>query len=442
MRAIWSIALVLPALAQAPVGSRPFRLEELKTPPGFDVTLYARVPAAARLMTFGPNNVLYVAAGQSIFAIPQAGTVVRAASGFSGAHSVAFRDSDLYVAASDGVYRLPNAVTSDFVIAGRAEKVLDLPTGGQHTTRTLVWGADGRMYTSAGSTCNFCIETDSRRAAIMQFASDGSGQTIFARGLRNSVGLAWHPVTGDLWATDNGGDTLGNDIPPYEVNIIRRGNDYGWPDCYDQQQPANWGPQARPDRCSGTVAPEVELQAHSAPLGISFYTGAQFPASYTYDAFVAFHGSWNRDDPTGYKVVRVHASTGRGAGYEDFLWGFFDSATRTESGRPVHALTGPDGGLYISDDATGNIYRVAYSGPRINPNGFVQRAPGVYELYGENFVNTDPSRFSIDANGIVLQPTYAGKNQVNFTLPDDMTGDVTITVKNEKASDHAVLHVQ
>jgi glucose/arabinose dehydrogenase len=442
MRAFWSIAFVLPALAQPPVGSRPFRLEELKTPPGFDVALYARVPAAARLLTFGPNNALYVAAGESVYAIPQASTVIRAASGFSGAHSVVFRDGDLYVAAGNGVYRLANAVTSDLVITSPAQKILDLPTGGQHSTRTLVFGADGRMYVSAGSTCNFCIETDSRRAAIMQFASDGSGLTIFGRGLRNSVGLAWHPVTGDLWATDNGGDGLGNDIPPDEINIIRRENDYGWPDCYDRQKPANWGPQARPDRCSGTVAPEVELQAHSAPLGISFYTGAQFPVSYTNDAFVAFHGSWNRDDPTGYKVVRVHASTGRGAGYEDFLWGFFDSNTRTESGRPVHAVNGPDGALYVSDDATGNIYRVAYSGPRINLNGFVQRAPGVYELYGENFVNADASRFSIDANGIVLQPMFAGKNQVNFTLPEGLTGDVTMTVKNEKASDQAVLHVQ
>src|SRR5689334_8735860 len=149
MRAILSIALVLPAVAQTPVGSRAFRLEDLKTPPGFDVAIYARVPAAVRLMTFGPNNALYVAAGQSIFAIPQLNNVVRAALGLSGAHSVTFRDGDLYVAADDGVYRLPNAITNDFVITSQPQKILDLPTGGQHTTRTLVWGSDGRMYVSA-----------------------------------------------------------------------------------------------------------------------------------------------------------------------------------------------------------------------------------------------------------------------------------------------------
>src|SRR5438105_13422698 len=126
------------------------------------------------------------------------------------------------------------------------------------------------------------------------------------------------------------------------------------------------------------------MQAHSAPLGISFYNGSMFPASYQNDALVAFHGSWNRNEPTGYKVVRVHACSGHATGVEDFLWGFLDINSRTASGRPVHALSGPDGAVYVSDDQTGNIYRLAYTGPRINPGGVVQRAPGVFEMYGSN----------------------------------------------------------
>src|SRR5947209_14968056 len=126
------------------------------------------------------------------------------------------------------------------------------------------------------------------------------------------------------------------------------------------------------------------MQAHSAPLGIAFYTGAQFPAAYMNDAFVTFHGSWNRDEPTGYKVVRVHAASGRAAGVEDFLWGFLDLGSRTTSGRPVDPIVGPDDALYISDDMTGNIYRVAYIGPRIAPGSTVDRGDGFFELHGSN----------------------------------------------------------
>lgn len=363
---------------------------------------------------------------------------MRAVSGLSGAHSVAFLKNDLYVAANDGIYRFRNAVTDDLTIGSQPEKIVALPTGGQHTSRTMAFGPDGRMYVTAGSSCNFCVEADPRRAAMMRFEADGSGQTIYARGLRNSVGFAWHPVTGELWANDNGGDGLGDDVPPEEIDIVQQDGDYGWPDCYGDQRPVNWGSGARTSRCASTRGPEVESQAHSAPLGLSFYTGSQFPASYLNDGMVAFHGSWNRNEPAGYKVVRVRASSGHGLGSEDFLWGFLDPGTRTRSGRPVHALTGPDGAVYVSDDATGNIYRVAYLGPRINPGGIVNRTPGLYELYGENLVS-DPAQFSIFANGMSLETLYVGPNQVNFVLPDSLTRNVVITVKNEKASDIAVL---
>lgn len=438
MRVLPGIFFAMSLAAQPPVDSRPFALSELKTPPGFDVSVYARTNAGVRLMTFGPNGVLYAAGSDSIFAIPAAGKVVRAFSGLSGAHSVVFRGNDLYAGANDGVYVFSNVVTDDLIIRGQPARIVSLPSGAGHTTRTMAFGPDGRIYVTAGSSCNFCIESDPRRAAMLRFEADGSGQTVYARGLRNSVDFAWHPITGDLWANDNGGDGLGDDVPPEEINIVRQGNDYGWPDCYAYRQPVNWGAGARPDRCSSTQAPEVEMQAHSAPLGISFYTGLQFPASYAGDAFVGFHGSWNRNVPAGYKVVRVRAGAGSAAGVEDFLWGFLDVDSRTWSGRPVQALAGPDGSLYVTDDSTGNIYRITYTGPRINPGGIVKRGPGIYELYGENLVN-DASQFSITANGIPVTTLYAGTNQVNFVLPDGVTGDVTIIVKNEKAADQIVL---
>jgi glucose/arabinose dehydrogenase len=442
MKSLWTLAvMLLPALAQQPVNSRAFRLGELRTPPGFEVSVYVRLNGTPRLMTFGPNGVLYAAAGSTVFAVPGADQQVIVLTALSGAHALQFRGNDLYLAANNGVYRFRDAVTDDLVINSPAEKLADLPTTGSHTSRTLAFGPDGSLYVTVGSTCNFCVESDPRRAAMLRFDADGGNMTVFARGLRNSVGFDWHPATGDLWANDNGGDGLGDDIPPDEINIVAEGGDYGWPDCYSIQRPLNWGSGARPDRCADTTAPEQELQAHSAPLGLSFYTGQQFPAAYANDALVAFHGSWNRTTPTGYKVVRVHAAGGRAAGYEDLLWGFLDAATRTWSGRPVHAITGPDGAVYVSDDGNGNIYRIAWSGPRISPEGFVQRAPGLYEMYGANLA-PDPARFTLQANDQTIDPLYAGLNQVNFQLPDGMSGDVRITVKNETASDEALLRVE
>jgi glucose/arabinose dehydrogenase len=299
-----SLAVFPTLLAQPPVNPREFQLGELHTLPGFEVSVYAQVPSGPRLMTVGPNGILYVAARNAgaIYAIAAQNHAVQVLAVLPGPHSLAFLNDTLYVAADDGIYRVDNAVTGDLVIRSQPVKIAELPVGGQHVTRTVVIGPDGKLYATAGSTCNFCVETDPRRAATLRFNIDGSGQEIFSRGQRNSVGLAWHPVTGDLWATDNGGDGLGDDVPPDEINILRLGSDYGWPDCYGNRQSINWGNGANPSRCANTVAPELGLQAHSAPLGISFYTGAQFPASYLNDAFVAFHGSWNRNVPTGYKL--------------------------------------------------------------------------------------------------------------------------------------------
>jgi glucose/arabinose dehydrogenase len=426
--------------AQPPVNPRPFRLNELHTPAGFEINIFAALYGAPRLMTFGPNGVLYVALRDAgtIAAVPSRNQIVAVLQGLNGPHSVAFRGSDLYVAVNDGVLRFHNAVTPDLIVNSASERLVTLPGGGQHTSRTAAIGPDDQLYVTVGSTCNFCREDDPQRAVMLRYDLEGANSAIIARGMRNSVDFAWHPLTGELWALDNGGDGLGDDEPPEEINVIEPGGDYGWPDCVGAQRAIDWGDGLHPEYCANTRAPEQEMQAHSAPLGIAFYTGAQFPASYLNDAFVAFHGSWNREEPTGYKVVRVHAASGRATGVEDFLWGFLDLGSRTDSGRPVDPVMGPDGALYVSDDSTGNIYRIAYTGPRISPGGIADRGDGVFDLYGSNLVN-DPAALAVFANTVPCEVVSADADHIVFRLPDEVTGNITIIVRNEKAQDSAHL---
>jgi glucose/arabinose dehydrogenase len=395
-------------------------------------------------MAFGPNGVLYVAARSAgaVVAVPEQGRTVTVVRGLNGPHSLVFRDGALYVAVNNGVVRFADAVTEDLIIRSEAQRIASVPSGGQHSTRTLGFGPeDGKLYVSIGSTCNFCNEADRRRAAIVRFDADGSNETLFATGLRNTVGFDWHPVTGALWGVDHGGDTLGDDEPPEEINVIEEGVDYGWPDCISNQRTHRLSTGRQ--RCETTRGPVFEMQAHAAPLGISFYTGNDFPASFRNDALVTLHGSWNRSQPAGYKVIRVKASSGEPTASEDFLWGFLDLNTRTRSGRPVHAITGPDGDVYVSDDGNSNIYRVAYTGPRINEGGIGRVFDNYFAIYGLRLTAGDPALVQVFGNGLALEVLYAGENQINFVMPPSLTGDVTIEVKNETgAVDQAVVRVE
>jgi glucose/arabinose dehydrogenase len=238
--------------------------------------------------------------------------------------------------------------------------VPNLPTGG-HSTRTIGFGPDGKLYLSIGSSCNVCTERDARRAAIYQYNPDGSGERQFASGLRNAVGFVWQPGTGNLWATNNGRDGLGDDLPPETINLVREGNDFGWPYCHNGRIPDQQFGQGR--SCSAVTKPAIEVQAHSAPLGLAFYTGQTFPADYNGDLFVAYHGSWNRSVPTGYKVVRTRFQNGQPTGQvEDFATGWLPEGSRSSWGRPVDVSVGPDGSLFVSDDTLGVIYRISYGG--------------------------------------------------------------------------------
>jgi glucose/arabinose dehydrogenase len=212
------------------------------------------------------------------------------------------------------------------------------------------------MYVSVGSSCNACLETDERRAAIMKCALDGTNCRLYAKGLRNAVGFVFHQ--NQMYATDNGRDLLGNDIPPEEVNVVQEGRDYGWPLCFGSRiHDANFDRKlyAR-NPCENTAPPLVQMQAHSAPLGLSFYTGGGFPEEYRGDLFVAFHGSWNRDEPTGYKIARIDFPS---LAVSDFASGWLQLAL--VAGRPVDIIE-VNGSLYVSDDSAGKIYRIWYSG--------------------------------------------------------------------------------
>jgi glucose/arabinose dehydrogenase len=332
--------------------------QTLHLPPGFHIAVFAPDVPGVRYLALGPRGVVYASRPRAgtIVRLPDANgdgiadSVVTVASGLNQPFGIAFRGDTMYVAENTAVVRFDPGSANRIVV------VPSIPGGRGHSTRTIVFGTDGKMYVSVGSSCNICDETDSMRAAVVQFNRDGSGGRVFARGLRNSVGLAVHPTTGDLWATNNDRDMLGDDLPPERINIIKDGRYYGWPQCY---LPGQRNPEYANADCSTVEPPAITFQAHSAPLGITFYTGTAFPVAYRGDAFVAFHGSWNRSVPTGAKVVRVQVENGRPVAIDDFVTGW-QRSDGSRWGRPVSLVVAADGALLVSDDMGGKIWRVTY----------------------------------------------------------------------------------
>src|SRR6266566_388652 len=219
------LVLLLPPDSRSDVATtRPFNLSELKLPSGFQISIYAQGLGAARMMAFSPNGILFVSdLNGRILAIPAAGSVATFASGLHLPHGLAFRGSDLYVAENQRIVVFRNA-GSGSLPAGSPEMVAALPASTQdHRTRTLAWTSEGRLIATLGSDCNICEESNPLLATALRFNADGSGMEVFAHGLRNAVGVAVHPLTGDVWATDNGGDYLGDDVPPDEIDIVRAG---------------------------------------------------------------------------------------------------------------------------------------------------------------------------------------------------------------------------
>lgn len=347
---------------------------DLSLPPGFSASVFAQGLNGPRFIAFGPDGVLYAAdrGNGRIVALPDedgdgsADAIRVLADKLDAPHSLVYHQGAWYVGVPSGVIRLIDS-DNDGAAESREAIIDDIPTSGNHRTRTVEFLPDGRMVLSVGSTCNVCDEEDQRRATVLVYDSPaGDGQQIFATGLRNAVGLAIHPESGQLWATNNGRDLMGDDVPPETVYIVKEGGDYGWPVCHSGRiVDPNLGFDGA---CEGVEPPVIEMQAHSAPLGLAFYppspTGNdRFPSDYWGDLFIAFHGSWNRSTPTGYKVVRLPLNGVAPAGpLEDFATGWLNEADGSSSGRPVGLAVGPDGALYVSDDKGGMIYRISYQG--------------------------------------------------------------------------------
>jgi len=238
--------------------------------------------------------------------------------------------------------------------------VSDFSSDGFHLTKTIGFGPDGWLYVSQGSSCNACVEQDARRATIMRMRPDGSERQVFATGLRNSVGLDWAPWDGALYATENGRDLLGDDLPPDELNRIESNKFYGWPFVYgagaiDPDMGAGHEQEA-----ARAVPPVHGFRAHNAPLGLHFLRGAGLPPGYERTALVALHGSWNRSRPDGYKVVALDWQANGRIVERDFLSGFLDASGII--GRPAGITQGADGAVFVTDDYAGVIYRIVPAG--------------------------------------------------------------------------------
>lgn len=346
----------------------------LKLPPGFHISVFARDLGGPRALCLDPEGTLLVSLTRQgrVVALPdedgdgKADRTVTVLQGLDRPHGLAFGPEDpprLYVAETDRVVRYD--YDSKKLKANHQQKILDLPPGGRHFTRTLRFLPPPREYrllVSVGSSCNVCQEDDWRYGKILAVDAGGANRETFASGLRNAVFLATHPVTGHIWATEMGRDYLGDDLPPDEINIIMEGAHYGWPWCYGKRvHDQKFDPQGRKQEfCKDTVPSYLDLPAHSAPLGLAFFP-EEWPRQYRYHLLVAYHGSWNRTVPTGYKVVRVKLTPeGNFLGMEDFITGWL--TPEGALGRPVDILIKDDGVIYISDDKAGVVYRVVYTG--------------------------------------------------------------------------------
>jgi len=382
----WLIKLVTTSKPPPPLPAGP--QAPLVVPEGFSATVFARDIKGARVMTRDPKGAMLVSQTSEgrVVALPdlngdnQADQVVEVLSGLKQPHGLAVicpstgsasADQDacvLYVAETGAL--LAYAYDADTYTATYQKTLATFPTGSGHFTRTLLQGADGTsLLVSIGSSCNVCEEENPLRASVQSVDLATGRMTPVATGLRNTVFMAHHPVTGELWGTDNGRDIIGDDIPPDEINIIKQGGDYGWPICYGKNVHDTDFDKKNyiRDPCADKVASHIDLPAHSAALGLAFVPEEGWPDDWAHDALVAYHGSWNRSTPTGYKVVRIDFLNPEGTLMQDqfttdFVTGFLpEGSTDTGDaiGRPVGILAEPGGTAYISDDRAGAIYKIS-----------------------------------------------------------------------------------
>jgi glucose/arabinose dehydrogenase len=344
-------------------------LEKIRLPEGFVIDVYAEGVTNARSMVLSPGGTLFVGTrdkGQ-VYALRDTNNDYYAdvmhviAKGLKMPNGVAFRDGSLYVAEVSRILRYDN-IEQRLDNPPAPVVVYDqYPTDTHHGWKYIAFGPDGKLYVPVGAPCNICEQENPVYASITRMNADGSGMEVVQRGIRNTVGFTWHPQTGALWFSDNGRDWMGDDIPACELNQAPRdGMHFGYPYCHQGDLPDPEFGVKYP--CSDFEAPVQKLGAHTAPLGIEFYTGKQFPKAYRNRLFVAEHGSWNRSKKIGYRVMMLELEDGKAVSYEPFADGWLDEAKDDVVGRPVDIALMPDGSMLVSDDYADAIYRIRYEG--------------------------------------------------------------------------------
>jgi glucose/arabinose dehydrogenase len=359
-------------------------LKYLKLPENFAIQVFAKGVNGARVIKEDPAGNLIVSLTKEgkIVSLPdlnqdgRADKIITLLEGLKNPHGMEIKcwgketskDCKLYVAETERLvqYDLVFDEKEKIYRPLNPEKILDLPKGGRHFTRTLLflpYPQDHKLLISVGSTCDVCYEKDERNGTILVYDFKTKESKIYAKGLRNSVFLTLHPVTGKVWATEMGRDWLGDDLPPDEINIIEEGKNYGWPICYGKNiHDDNFDKNVyirNPCMEPFETPSYIDIPAHSSPLGLAFFPEEGWPEKYWHNLLVAYHGSWNRTVPTGYKIVRyILDFQGNYLGEEDFITGWLQE--NEAIGRPVDILIKPGGIIYISDDKAGVIYRVIY----------------------------------------------------------------------------------
>lgn len=340
-------------------------LDKIRLPAGFSISIYAEGLEDARSMAMSPSGTLFVGSRRAgkVYAVQDTDNDKKAdrtyvvATGLNMPNGVALRQGALYVAEVSRLLRF-DEIEAHLNNPGRPTVIYDdLPSDRHHGWKFIHFGPDGMLYVPVGAPCNICKVQDPY-GTILRMRPDGGGRQVFARGIRNTVGFDWHPISDEMWFTDNGRDWLGDNLPPDELNHAAvAGLHFGYPYLHGKTVvDPQFGEQGKK---IVKTPPALEFEAHVAALGVQFYTGTMFPAKYRNQLFVAQHGSWNRSTPVGYRVVSVFIENGAVTDYRVFADGWLRDGQ--VSGRPVDLEIMADGSLLVSDDRAGSIYRIAYA---------------------------------------------------------------------------------
>jgi glucose/arabinose dehydrogenase len=373
-----AVALLTQTSPQGTPAQDPAELLPLiKLPAGFSIEVYAAGVRNARQMALGDKGTLFVGTrtAGNVYAVVDSNRdhkgdrVVTIAEGLNSPSGLTFKDGALYVAEINRILRYDGIEAR---LDNPPEPVVvndSLPTDRHHGWKFIAFGPDGLLYVPVGAPCNVCERTDNPQyASILRMKPDGTGLEVFASGIRNTVGFDWHPVTKELWFTDNGRDSMGDDVPPDELNRAPKpGMHFGFPYCHGSGiADPEFGAKRK---CAEFTPPAQDLGPHVAAIGMRFYTGKMFPAEYHNQIFIAEHGSWNRSSPLGYRITLAKVADGKVTSYSTFAEGWLRGARPSNRpgttigdawGRPADVLVMPDGSLLVSEDSPGAIYRITY----------------------------------------------------------------------------------